>query len=1237
MTHPNSPTVEPSSLLTTTHVTHADGRSALRAAHLAPSGPLVRKLISIAHLDEPARHRIHDHAKRLALAARRDAANEGFALALVHRFGLDTPQGVALMQLAEALPRTTDTLSARMLIADKIGTLSWRDSIGKTSNFAQRFALHSLDFFSKTFREARGNKLQAIAQSTFQNAIAVLSRQYVLGETLPQALRRSRKLARDGYQFSFDMLGEAAMTDDAAVAFQKSYLEAVDALASQGSDYAISVKLSALYPRFEERQREHCVPALVDRVKAIAVRARAANLSLTIDAEESDRLELTLDIFEQLFAAKELEGWDGLGLAVQAYQRRAIETIELLGVLSRKHNKRINVRLVKGAYWDTEIKRAQQLGLSDYPVFVRKCNADVSYLACARRLLDQPQFFYPQFATHNAHTLAAIVELATQANSKQYEFQRLHGMGDHVHAAVLHAVKDKGIRSRIYAPIGPRRDLLPYLVRRLLENGASSSFVRQLADTSVSVETLVADPIALARDTSLPRPVGSPTDVKHQTWPAAPGIDLSARDSVAALLAYVQSPQSNYVAAPLINGVQVTGTAQAVINPARRDQAVGHVVLADETHVIAAIAAASSGHAAWTALTPRARSTILENAAQLLEKRAAQFVRLCVLEAGKTLDDAIGEVREAVDFCRYYGEQCRLPKMQVRESLGVTACISPWNFPLAIFLGQVSAALAAGNTVVAKPAEQTPLIAMLATQLLHDAGVPVQALQLITGAGNVGAALVANQQIAAVSFTGSVATAKAIANTLKSNGRAAVPFIAETGGINAMIVDSSALPEQVVRDVLTSAFQSAGQRCSALRVLCLQADIADSVMTLLCGAVRQLRIGDPSRLDTDLGPLIDADAQQQVQTYCKSHTAVVQAPMVSDIADRGFYTVPTVIEVNRLSDVQQEIFGPVLHVARFAASELPTLIQEITSQGYGLTLGVHSRIRQRVQSIGDAARVGNLYVNRHQVGAVVGQQPFGGHGLSGTGPKAGGPHYLLRLSKPKSQISSVIDATRIHILEQAPNDHVATLLTNARKAQAQWERTARRSEMVQFACQLLSANTSQPLGQIADAIEVPGPNDLRIPLASIVGESNELDLKPRGVLLCISALPDFAALAKQILITVATGNGAIVLVSIEHAQPLRELLAFLRQSGVPDHLVAPIKLPHGDVPSDWITKLNIDGVVFDGAKEDEHVIAALLQQHSGAILPMLDSNDIYRFCLEQTVTVNTAAAGGDPQLLGISG
>ncbi len=1198
---------------------------------------LIDALIEQTKLDDPARVRIRQRAVELVAKTRLRSANEGFAISLLHRFGLDTPHGIALMQLAEALPRTAAPQNAHLLIADKLSSLSWRDAVGETSSVTERTALHALDTLAKAFLRPRADsKLQRIACRALRKAIALLGRHYVLGETLSDVGRKEKRFARAGYFFSYDMLGEAAMTDETARSFHRRYGDAIEFLQRRDTEgYAISVKLSALHPRFEERQRDIALPIILQRALDIAIRARKANLPLTIDAEESERLELTLDVVEFLLQSPELQNWNGLGLAVQAYQRRATAVIDYLQALAQRHGIRINVRLVKGAYWDTEIKRAQQLGLSDYPVFIRKCDTDVSYLACARRLLERPECFFPHFATHNAHTLAAVCEIAKLTGNADFELQRLHGMGKAVHDELLRA----GYRSRIYAPVGPRHDLLPYLVRRLLENGASSSFVRQLADPAIPIDHLVRDPLIFAVTRTLSRSgVPLPTVVRNQSWPAASGMDLAMRAQAAALIATLRAKNDLAISGPLINGsLDTTGHARAIWNPANTTHRVGTVIDATEEQMEVAVTAALAARSAWSSTLPIVRANKLEQAAHLLEVRAPEFIRLAVLEAGKTLDDAIAEVREAVDFCRYYGAQCQLSVMQERRALGVVACISPWNFPLAIFLGQITAALAAGNTVIAKPAEQTPLIAALAVRLLHEAGIPSDVLHLLTGDGKLGASLVGHRDIHGIVFTGSIAAAKTIARTLAATNRASLPFVAETGGINAMIVDCSALPEQVVRDASISAFQSAGQRCSALRLLCLQEDAADRILQLLAGALGTLRVGDPSQLDTDVGPLIDADAQHQVLDYLKTARTLAAATLDTQRTSQGTFVAPTILEVERVSDVKREVFGPILHVMRYSAGELPMLMADINRLGYGLTLGIQSRIRRRVQQIVDQARVGNVYVNRHQVGAMVGQQPFGGCGLSGTGPKAGGPHYLLRLTHSSEEPN--IGQRKLKFIASPVSERVRSTLVTVQQAQQEWSRLQRRSERVQFACELLSANTSHVLSTAARNVRLPNPAELTAALTHVAGEENSLQLLPRGVLLCLDlASENLDALASQILMAIATGNGVLAAVDHSQARALNELIAELQQMGVQNQLIACIETDAPQLPISWITELAIDGVVFDGQPDCRQRLAALLAERDGALLPLLSSrDDIDRFGIEQTVTVNTAAAGGDPRLLALAG
>jgi len=1151
----------------------------------ASSSPASKASVLAEHgggLDSPARARIRDHALQLAGAARQGAGEAGFALKLVHRFGLGTPQGIALLQLAESLPRTRDAITAHHLIADKLGGLTW--PIEGRSTLMERAAVVGLNILSHMFRahpsssqlNAMPTMLQAIARRVLQTTIQSLSSQYVLAESLAEAERNGRELATMGYDFSYDMLGEAALTETAALSFQRQYLDAVQFLGAHNQRHTLSVKLSALHPRFEERQRARTFPILMERILAIAVAAKQASLPLTIDAEESERLDFTLDIFTSLARSPALSNWNGLGLAVQAYRREALSVVDRLAELASETGRRFSVRLVKGAYWDTEIKRAQQLGLDEYPVFTRKCDTDLNYLACARRLLSQPDRFFPQFATHNAYSAAAVVELAQQLNAP-FEFQRLHGMGEHLHAALLRA----GFKSRIYAPIGPRRDLLPYLVRRLLENGAGNSFVRQLTDSAVPLERLVDDPLTVATATT--RSLRAPRQLPMQAWPTAQGWDVANR-----------SVGLELMSALAVRQAVTAATGQPIRNPANKEQIVGYVTPTSPAVVALGVNTAISAHANWSSLPSRERADILIRAADLLEKQSTVFIRLAVLEAGKTLDDAVSEVREAIDFCRYYADQSCTSAFAERHSLGVVACISPWNFPLAIFLGQVVGSLAAGNAVIAKPAEQTPLIAIEAVRLLHEAGVPPDALQLVIGDGALGAALTSNPKLAAVCFTGSVATAKAIGRTLIAGGHAALPFIAETGGINAMIVDSSALPEQVVRDVLTSAFQSAGQRCSALRVLCLQNDCADRVLNLLHGALEQLQVGDPCDLTTDIGPLIDAEAYEHISAYLRGHPPSRSVTLDAAIANRGWFVAPSILEVARVSEVKQEIFGPVLHVVRFAANELPALIDEINSQGYGLTLGVHTRIDTRATFIAERAHVGNVYVNRHQVGAVVNQQPFGGHGLSGTGPKAGGPHYLLRLSK----------------LTAAHRSNAATISLDAPSPQAQ-----------------------QSLRSVRAAFKAgphrPRPVDAP---AHVVGEDNRLFLRPRGVVLCIVQSNS----AHHIQRSVEAGNGVVVATPPQFAAAILKAVAELEHKGMNRGQVAVVDLPDTRVPMSWLD-LDVDAVAFDGDFGQAHQIAAKLHTREGAIVPViLNGDDAYRYSVEQTVTVNTAAAGGDPQLLAAS-
>jgi len=859
-----------------------------------------------------------------------------------------------------------------------------------------------------------------------------MGHQFVMGRTIDEALSRSHKGDNASYRYSFDMLGEGALTMKDALRYLEDYRRAIHAI---GGDHVrrggkadgdvtqapgISIKLSALYPRYEHAKRERVLKDLVPGVLELAQLAKSYGIGCTVDAEEAERLELSLDIIERVFSDASLSGWDGFGVVVQAYQKRTPYTIDYLADLARRSGRRMQVRLVKGAYWDAEIKRAQLDGLAGYPVFTRKQNTDVSYLACAKRLFGHGDAIYPMFATHNAHTIAAI---RTIAHGRTYEHQKLHGMGDDLYAEVVPADR-LDLPCRVYAPVGSHEDLLPYLVRRLLENGANSSFVNRITDEKVAIEDLIRDPVeAVASFASIPHPkIPLPADLlrsQNQNRKNSMGANLANDQDLRQLAAQLDAAIKPWKAAPLVPGAVIASAALPVTSPADRRQTVGHWQPADAAVVDKALANAVAAQPGWNRTPAASRATILEHAADQLEARMPEFMALCVKEAGKTLPDAVAEVREAVDFLRYYAGQARaqfgaperLPgptgesnELQL-QGRGVFVCISPWNFPLAIFLGQVTAALAAGNAVIAKPAEQTNLIGHAAVKLLHDAGVPETVLQFLPGDGaTVGAALTQDPRVAGVAFTGSTETARAINRTMAARDAAIGVLIAETGGQNAFIADSSSLPEAVVKDAIASAFISAGQRCSAARVLFVQDDIADKVMTMLAGAMAELKVGEPGLLSTDVGPVIDTDALEILQQHARRMDAeartIAVAPMDAS-AEHGTFFAPRAYELTSLAQLQREVFGPILHVIRWKADQLDAVIDQINATGYGLTLGVHSRIDETVDRIASRVNVGNVYVNRNQIGAVVGVQPFGGQGLSGTGPKAGGPHYLPRFATEK--------------------------------------------------------------------------------------------------------------------------------------------------------------------------------------------------------------------------------------------
>jgi RHH-type proline utilization regulon transcriptional repressor/proline dehydrogenase/delta 1-pyrroline-5-carboxylate dehydrogenase len=1049
-------------------------RAAITAAWTLDETAHVRELLAQARQPEADRAAIQATAADLVRRVRARAQDQGAIEAFMRQYDLGSEEGVLLMCVAEALLRIPDQGTADRLIRDKLGEADWKRHMGQSDSVLVNASTWGLmltgrlvDLADDTKRDVHnafkrlvGRVGEPVIRLAVRQAMRIMGHQFVMGRTIDEALARSRKGDNANYRYSFDMLGEGALTSKDALRYLDAYRMAIDAIGRHAGAQAdvfaapsISVKLSALHPRYEHAKRARVLAELGPHLLELAQRAKRHGIGLTIDAEETDRLELSLDLIFAVLADASLQGWDGFGIVVQAYQKRAPFVIDYIVDMARRLGRCIPVRLVKGAYWDSEVKRAQVDGQSGYPVFTRKPNTDVSYQANARRLLDAGDAVYPMFATHNAQTIAAIHRMAAAllpragegartadegAPSSQrhsvrphrYEFQKLHGMGDDLYAEVIPADR-LDVPCRVYAPVGSHEDLLPYLVRRLLENGANSSFVNRITDEDVPIDELIRDPVeTVSAFAAIPHPrIPLPVDLYRSQ--AAPnqsaerdnsmGFNLANDDQLRALAEQVNAATTqDWRAAPLVPGATTVGPNIAVTNPADRRQTVGQWQAADAGTVERALQNAVAAQPGWDATPAASRAAILEHAAQLLEARMPQYIALCTKEAGKTISDGVAEVREAVDFLRYYAAQAR--KLFAPEALpgptgesntlqlagrGVFVCISPWNFPLAIFAGQIAAALAAGNAVIAKPAEQTNLIGYAAVKLLHEAGVPEAVLQFLPGDGaTVGAALTRDPRVAGVAFTGSTDTARAINRALAARDAAIGVLIAETGGQNALIADSSALPEQLVKDALASAFTSAGQRCSAARVLLVQADIADKVVGMLAGAMAELSVGDPGLLSTDVGPVIDSDALKLLDDHAAKMAQIAKpiatATLDADTAAHGTFFAPRAWELQSLSQLTRENFGPALHVIRWQADQLDQVIAAVNATGYGLTLGIHSRIDETIDRIASRARVGNVYVNRNQIGAVVGVQPFGGQNLSGTGPKAGGPHYLPRFATEKT-------------------------------------------------------------------------------------------------------------------------------------------------------------------------------------------------------------------------------------------
>ncbi|CAI0754061.1 Bifunctional protein putA [Serratia rubidaea] len=1230
-------------------------RAAITAAYRRPEQEAVPMLLEQARLPADLAQATHKMAYGIAEKLRNQKSAHGRAgmvQGLLQEFSLSSQEGVALMCLAEALLRIPDKPTRDALIRDKISTGNWHSHLGRSPSLFVNAATWGLLFTGKlvsTHNEANlsrslnriiGKSGEPLIRKGVDMAMRLMGEQFVTGETIAEALANARKLEDKGFRYSYDMLGEAALTEEDAQAYMVSYQQAIHAIgkASNGRGIyegpGISIKLSALHPRYSRAQYDRVMEELYPLLLSLTLLARQYDIGINIDAEEADRLEISLDLLEKLCFEPQLAGWNGIGFVIQAYQKRCPAAIDAVIDIAQRSRRRLMIRLVKGAYWDSEIKRAQMDGLEGYPVYTRKVYTDVSYLACARKLLSVPNLIYPQFATHNAHTLSAIYHMAgNNYYPGQYEFQCLHGMGEPLYEQVVGKIADGKLNRpcRIYAPVGTHETLLAYLVRRLLENGANTSFVNRIADTTLSLDELVADPVlaveALAASEGqigLPHPkIPLPHDLYGEKRVNSSGLDLSNEHRLASLSsALLTSAAQEWRADPIIDAESDQGVEQPVINPAEPSDVVGYVREATEGEVSRALDAAAAAGPIWFATPPAERAAVLERAAELMDGQLQSLIGILVREAGKTFNNAIAEVREAVDFLYYYAGQVRDDfANDSHRPLGPVVCISPWNFPLAIFTGQIAAALAAGNSVLAKPAEQTPLVAAQAVRILLEAGIPHGVLQLLPGLGEtVGAQLVNDERVRGVMFTGSTAVAgilqRSIAGRLDPQGRP-TPLIAETGGLNAMIVDSSALTEQVVTDVVASAFDSAGQRCSALRVLCIQEDVAEHTLQMLRGAMAECRMGNPERLSTDIGPVIDAEAKtgidRHIQTMRSKGRKVYQAAQrnAQDEKEwpRGTFVKPTLIELESFDELQKEIFGPVLHVVRYRRANLEALVDQINAAGYGLTLGIHTRIDETIARVTERAKVGNLYVNRNMVGAVVGVQPFGGEGLSGTGPKAGGPLYLYRLlaNRPEDAVQRTLDRQDA---ERPMEASARPALLAPHQALEKWAVAENLRDLAQL------AQRYAELGQGGTVRPLPGPT----------GERNTYALLPRERVLCL-ADNDADAL---------TQLAAVLAVGSQVLWPEAELQRTLYRR-LPNEVQARIAFT-----KDWQSdKVEFDAAMHHGDADQLRNLCEQIAQRSGAIVSVQgfthgETNILLeRLLVERSLSVNTAAAGGNASLMTI--
>ena len=1242
-------------------------RQTLRDFYRADETQVLELLLPLADVGVQARSRAWEKARQLVVNIRQAQVGKGGVDALLNEFSLSTEEGLVLMCLAEALLRVPDSHTADKLIRDKLSNGDWSSHLGnseslfvnasawgllltgKLVNYSDDQKKHQFGLLKRTC----GRLGEPVIRQAVRYAMQIMGTQFVMGTTIDKAVERAVELENKGFTYSYDMLGEGARTMADAERYFQSYMMAIHVIGKAANrrgplkSPGISVKLSAIHPRYEFSHRDRVMNELVPKLKTLALAAKQYDISFTVDAEEADRLDLSLDIIEAVFADADLAGWEGFGLAIQAYSKRCIHLVEWLRELTVKVGRKLMVRLVKGAYWDTEVKISQTEGHVDFPVFSRKPSTDVSYQACARKLLDYRDSIYPMFATHNAYTVATILEMAPDRQG--YEFQRLHGMGDALYDQV---VADDGVPCRIYAPVGEHSDLLAYLVRRLLENGANSSFVNNIVDENIPVESLLKDPVETVRgwvqkrNTQIPLSI----DLYGKERKNSKGLDLTEIDAL--------TPLRDNLTAWLVKATAQTPVegAKAVRNPANHAEIIGYHQHATPEQMKAIVDRAEAAFASWTATSVTERADSLRRLGDVLEAHLDELIAICVKEAGKTVGDSVAEVREAVDFCRYYAVRAEELFATPQQSRGVVLCISPWNFPLAIFLGQVAAAVVAGNTVVAKPAEQTSLIAIRAIELWHSVGLPKSVVELVIAPGRaVGEHIVPDTRIQAVMFTGSTETGSWIARKLAERGGEPVPLIAETGGQNCMIVDSTALPEQVVDDVVSSGFQSAGQRCSALRVLFLQDDVADKIITMIKGAMQELHVGDPAFLSTDVGPVIDQKALTGLNNHVKylEGKAKLHYACAAPQGEGHFFFAPRLYEIDNLAILEREVFGPVVHIIRFKGDELDNVIAQINATGYGLTMGVHSRIAAVTEQVARDVKAGNIYINRNMIGAVVGVQPFGGRGLSGTGPKAGGPFYLTRLIKDNLAVTEApLDAQKRQLLTQASEQDatIAQGLQQAALAQPTWaaDSITKRSSIVRQFLAQLAANSvvvqqEQDLPEViesARALLLDIEKQLAAPLTlpGPTGESNQLHLEARGI---VVAVRDDSACFKYWMLSfmtaLSTGNAVVVAVEeafIAEAQACRKVLL---NAGLAPALFQVVQLTQLKA---LISHPLVAAAVVEAGSAVKALTGEWIAARPGAISPLIttpaDERLIHRLVTEKTVTINTTAAGGNASLMTMS-